>query len=68
VCAVQGYRELEALPLTPDVETPVGFMMQASDRPSRTLEAAMALAAEPAWLRHAADYSAHPQSMEGRPA
>jgi len=60
VCAVQGYRELEALPLvSPELETPIGFMVQASDRPSRTLEAALALAAEPAWLRHAADYSAY---------
>lgn len=60
VCAVHGYRELEALPLTgPDLEAPIGFMMQASDRLSRTLEAAMAMAAEPAWLSHAADHSAH---------
>lgn len=58
VGAVQGYRELEALPLTqPEVVTPIGFMTQASDRPSRTLEAAIALATEPAWLRHAAEHS-----------
>jgi hypothetical protein len=57
---VHGYRELEALPLTgPVLEAPIGFMMQASDRLSRTLEAAMAMAAEPAWLSHAAGHSAH---------
>ncbi len=58
VGAVQGYRELEALPLThPDLVTSIGFMTQASDRPSRTLEAAIALATEPAWLKHAAEHS-----------
>ena len=58
VCAVQGYRELEALPLMgPDLMTPIGFMTQATDRPSRTLEAAIALAIEPAWLNHVAEYS-----------
>lgn len=58
VSSVQGYAELEALPLTqPEMVTPIGFMTQASDRPSRTLEAAIALATEPAWLRHAAEHS-----------
>ena len=55
VGAVRGYRELEALPLThPQVLTPVGFMIQASDRPSRTLETAIALAREPGWLAQVA--------------
>ena len=55
VGVVRGYRELEALPLAaPQVLTPVGFMIQAGDRPSRTLEAAIALAREPHWLAHVA--------------
>jgi hypothetical protein len=56
--AVRGYRQLEALPLTaPDVSTPIGFMGQASVRPSRVMEAALVLAQDPAWLRHAATHS-----------
>jgi DNA-binding transcriptional LysR family regulator len=55
VGAVRGYRELEALPLTePDVSTPIGFMSQGSVRPSRAMEAALVLAQDQAWLRHAA--------------
>jgi hypothetical protein len=58
VSAVRGYRELEALPLTsPDIRTPIGFMAQASVRPSRALEAALTLAQDGAWLRHAASHS-----------
>jgi len=55
VGAFRGYRELEALPLAnPQILTPVGFMTQASDRPSRTLESAIALARDPAWLSQVA--------------
>jgi DNA-binding transcriptional LysR family regulator len=58
VGAVRGYRELEALPLVePEVRTPIGFMTQAGVRPSRALEAALALAQDAAWLRHAAAHS-----------
>jgi DNA-binding transcriptional LysR family regulator len=58
VDAVRGYRELEALPLvSPDVLTPIGFMMVSSDRPSRTKQAAIALAHDEEWLQHAADHS-----------
>lgn len=58
VGAVRGYRELEALPLTgPDVRTPIGFMSHAGVRPSRALEAALAMAQDGAWLRHAAAHS-----------
>ncbi len=58
VSAVRGYRELEALPLTgPDVRTPIGFMTQSGVRPSRALDAAMTLAQDGAWLRHAAAHS-----------
>jgi DNA-binding transcriptional LysR family regulator len=55
VGAVRSYRELEALPLvSPDVRTPIGFMSHAAARPSRALEAAIGLAQDGAWLRHAA--------------
>lgn len=58
VDTVRGYRELEALPLTaPEVRTPIGFMTPGSVRPSRALEAALALAQDGAWLRHAAAHS-----------
>lgn len=58
VSTVRNYRELEALPLTgPDVRTPIGFMAQAGVRASRALEAALAMAQDTAWLRHAAAHS-----------
>jgi DNA-binding transcriptional LysR family regulator len=53
VAAVRGYRELEALPLVePDVQTPIGFMTQAGVRPSRALDAALALLDAPSWREH----------------
>lgn len=58
VGAVRTYCELEALPLSsPEVLTPIGFMTHAVARPSRALEAALALAQDGAWLRHVAAYS-----------
>lgn len=58
VGAVQAYGELEARALTgPEVRTPIGFMVLTSERVSRTLEAALALAQDDAWLHHAAAYS-----------
>ena len=58
VGTVRNYRELEALPLTgPDVRTPIGFMAQAGVRPSRALDAALAMAQDASWLRHAAAHS-----------
>ncbi|CAM8645798.1 LysR Transcriptional regulator [Comamonadaceae bacterium] len=58
VSAVRGYRELEALPLiNPQVLTPISFMSQASVRPSRAMEAAVSLAQDGAWLRHAAAHT-----------
>jgi DNA-binding transcriptional LysR family regulator len=58
VGAMRGYRELEALPLIgPEVRTAIGLMAQGGDRPSRTLEAALTLAQDGAWLRHAAMHS-----------
>ena len=52
---VRGRSGLEALPLRePEVRTPIGFMVAAGARPSRALEAALTLASDGAWLRHAA--------------
>lgn len=58
VSAVRGYRELEALPLvSPQVRTPIGFMVHAHVRPSRCMQAALDLAQDGHWLRHAATHS-----------
>ncbi len=58
VGVLRGYRELEALPLqAPEVLTPIGFMVGLGDRTSRTLEAALELAADPEWLRQASAHS-----------
>lgn len=58
VGAVRAYRELEARPLnSPEVCTPIGFMVQTAERHSRPLEAALTLAQDAAWLRHAAAHS-----------
>ena len=51
---VRGYEGLEALPLRePEVRTPIGFMVAKGARPSRALEAALTLAQDGVWLRHA---------------
>lgn len=56
--AVRSYRELEALPLVgPEVRTSIGFMVQGGDRTSRALDAALTMAKDAAWLRHAAAHS-----------
>jgi hypothetical protein len=58
VGAALGYAELEAHPLiSPEVRTPIGFMLTQAERPSRALAAALALAQDPAWLAHAAAHS-----------
>lgn len=58
VDTVRSNRELEALPLTgPDIKTRIGFITHAQARPSRALEAALVLAQDGAWLRHAAAHS-----------
>jgi DNA-binding transcriptional LysR family regulator len=55
---VRGYRELEASPLIgPEIKTRIGFISHAQARPSRALEAGLALAQDGAWLRHAAAHS-----------
>jgi len=56
--AVMAWRELEALALVaPELQTPVGFMLVRAARHSHTVEAALALARDAAWLRHAARHS-----------
>jgi DNA-binding transcriptional LysR family regulator len=47
---VQGHDDIEALPLVePKVEIRIAFMVHDTNRPSRTLEAALAFAEDPAW-------------------
>lgn len=58
VDAVRGHEGLEALPLTgPVLTTPIGFMSHRQVQPTRALDAALALAQEAGWLRHAAQHS-----------
>jgi DNA-binding transcriptional LysR family regulator len=58
VDVMRGYRELEALPLVqPEVLTPIGFMVALTDRPSRTLEAAIELAHDADWQQQASAHS-----------
>lgn len=58
VGTLRGEGALEALPLQgPAVLTPIGFMLAPGVQPSRTLQAALSLAAEAAWLAEAAAHS-----------
>lgn len=58
VGAVRSYAELEALPLVgPELTTAVGFFSLSKASPSRALQAALVLAQDSAWLRHAARHS-----------
>ncbi|MEO6322359.1 MAG: LysR family transcriptional regulator [Polaromonas sp.] len=58
VGAVRSQGELEALPLVaPEIFTPVGFIHLAQARISPVLEAALALAGQERWLKHAAQFS-----------
>jgi len=58
VGAVQDNGELSARPLrTPDVAVPIAFMVHASHRASRTLQAALAFAEEPAWRAQLAQHA-----------
>lgn len=50
VATVRGHAGLEALPLiAPEVHTGIGFMTQEAVKPSRALQAALALLADEAW-------------------
>jgi DNA-binding transcriptional LysR family regulator len=54
----RGWSELEALPLVdPVIEVPIAFLLHGSNRPSRTLEAAVAYAESAEWKAHAASHS-----------
>jgi DNA-binding transcriptional LysR family regulator len=56
--AMQGYPELQALPLlSPEVKVPIAFLVQAGQRPSRTLQAALAFAQDVSWLAQVALHS-----------
>ena len=58
VGAVRSQGELEALPLVePEMLTPLVFASLAQSRPSRVLQAALALAADEQWLAQAAAHS-----------
>ncbi|GAA4330437.1 LysR family transcriptional regulator [Variovorax defluvii] len=58
VDAIRSHGQLEALPLVgPEVRTPIGFMTQAAVRPSRALEAALALIQSPEWQQEVAAHS-----------
>jgi DNA-binding transcriptional LysR family regulator len=58
VDAMPSSGELEALPLvSPERRTPVGFIYLAESRASSVMNAALALAADPHWLAHAAQHS-----------
>jgi DNA-binding transcriptional LysR family regulator len=58
VAVARGHAGLEAQPLrSPEVHTPIGFMVATAAPPTRALEAALTLAQDGAWLRHAAAHS-----------
>jgi DNA-binding transcriptional LysR family regulator len=74
VGAVQGYGELEALPLVdPFIEVPIALMVHDSNRLSRTLEAALEFAQGGEWLAQAAQHgnlfgnSGPPAAAPGKP-
>ena len=53
----------EALPLVePRVETAISFLVHDTNRPSRTLEAALAFAEDPAWR---GEVDSHAGSLDG---
>lgn len=54
VGVIRSFGGLQVSPLiSPVVETAIGFMVMDSDRPSRTLAAALELAHDRNWLDHA---------------
>ncbi len=58
---VHGQGELEALPLVePHVQVPIAFLVHKTNRPSRTLDAAIAFAEHPDWLAQAVMHSRLP--------
>ncbi len=60
---VRGQAGLEAVPLVePHVEVPIAFLLHKSNRPSRTLQAAIDFAQQPAWLAQAAAHARLPEA------
>ena len=58
VSAMQGYGDLIARPLVgPQVEIPIAFMVHDTNRPSRTLQAALSFAEDPDWMAQVARHS-----------
>ncbi|KQP43554.1 LysR family transcriptional regulator [Pseudorhodoferax sp. Leaf274] len=58
VGTLRGEGTLEALPLVgPELRTPIGFMLSPGGQPTRTQQAALALAGEAGWLATAAAHS-----------
>lgn len=58
---------VEACPLVgPELRTPIGFMTAAAAQPSRTLEAALALATSATWLADAAAHSGPLRRLPGQ--
>jgi DNA-binding transcriptional LysR family regulator len=58
VAVVRAHNGLEARPLRePELLTPIGFMRAPAERPSRALEAALALAQDALWRRIATTHS-----------
>ena len=58
VATLSAHGELEARPLAaPELLTPIGLMTARDVRPSRALQAALALAQEPDWLAHVRAHS-----------
>jgi DNA-binding transcriptional LysR family regulator len=58
VSTLAGHGALQARPLAaPVLRTPIGFITARAAQPSRALQAALALAQDPAWLAEAAAHS-----------
>jgi len=68
VGAMQGYGDLVARPLqSPQVGVPIAFMVHDGNRPSRTLEAALAFAADPLWAEQLALHAGSLGMNQGEP-
>lgn len=64
VGVLRGHGELEAVPLVgPEVLTPIGFMFAQTDRPTRTLRAALDMARSPQWRQHVTSHAGWLQAV-----
>lgn len=67
VDVVQSYSGLEAMPLVePEPVVPIAFIVHPTQQPSRTLQAALALVAEPAWQQEVARHAGLMQGLVRR--